>query len=211
VVLIENIKELYKLNYFPLNKAANVISRAFHDDPLYAYIIPDESDRKKYFPYIFKAFIWYCLHYGEVYATSNEIEGVSLWVPSEFAYITPERSWECGSEVFFYRLFPDGGKYLERLSITSVANKVHEKLLSEPHMYLMIIAVDPKFQRKGFGRKLLLPIMKNFDQNKMKCYLDTNKESNLSFYKNFGFKILKEFEIEDTGVTNWSMLRNPKI
>lgn len=208
MIIIENIQDLYKLNYVPLNKAAIVISRAFHNDPLYAYIIPDESERKKYFPYIFKAYIWYCLHYGEVYATSAEIEGVSLWVPSEFAYITPERSWECGDEVFFYRL---GKNYLERLSITSYANEVHEELLKEPHIYLMTIAVDPKFQRKGFGGKLLLPILDNLDKNKLKCYLDTNKESNLLFYKKFGFKVIKEFEIENTGLTNWSMVRFPKV
>lgn len=206
MIIIENVKELYNLNYIPLNKAANVISRAFYNDPLYAYIIPDESERKKYFPYIFKAYIWYCLHYGKVYATSDELEGVSLWVPSEFAYITPKRSYECGDEVFFSML---GKKYLERLSITSDANDVHEELLKEPHIYLMVLAVDPKFQRNGFGSRLLHPMMENLDKNNLKCYLDTNKESNLLFYKTFGFKVLKEFEIENTGVTNWSMLRIP--
>ena len=204
---MKNLQNLYQLKYIPLNKAAEIISRAFHDDPLYAYIIPDESEREKYFPYLFKAYIWYCLKFGEVYASSPNLEGIALWVPSEFAYITPERSKECGDEVFFYML---GKEYLERLSVTSHANIIHEQLIKEPHTYLLTIAVDPKFQRKGFGRKLLLPMMEYLDEINFKCYLDTNKESNVLYYQNFGFNVLKEFEIEDTGVLNWSMLRDPK-
>ena len=208
VLKMKNFRGLYQLKHIPLKKAAEMISRAFYDDPLYSHIIPDESDREKYFPYIFKAYIWYCLQYGEVYASSSNLEGIALWVPSEFAYITPERSKECGDDVFFYRL---GKKYLERLSITSHANDIHEQLITEPHTYLLTIAVDPKFQRKGFGRKLLLPMMEYLDESKLRCYLDTNKESNVSYYQNFGFKVLKQFEIEKTGILNWSMLRDPKI
>ncbi|MHA2393045.1 MAG: GNAT family N-acetyltransferase [Promethearchaeota archaeon] len=205
---MKNLKDLYHLPQIPLNTGAQIISEAFHDDPLYTYIIPDESERRKYFPYIFKAYIWYCLQFGEVYATSLNIEGIALWVPSEFSYITPKRSKECGDEVFFYML---GKKYLERLSITSFANEIHEKLITEPHMYLMTIAVDPKLQRRGFGRKLLTPMLEYLDDNNLKCYLDTNKESNIPFYQSFGFRILKKFEIEKTGILNWSMLRDPKI
>ncbi|MHA2280786.1 MAG: GNAT family N-acetyltransferase [Promethearchaeota archaeon] len=204
---MKNFQDLHQLKYIPLNKAGDVISRAFHDDPLYSYIIPDESERKKYFPYIFKAYIWYCLHFGEKYASSTNLEGSALWVPSKFAYITPERSKECGDEVFFYML---GKKYLERLSITSHPNEIHEELVKEPHTYLLTIAVDPEFQKRGFGRKLLLPMMEYLDEINRKCYLDTNKESNVKYYQNFGFSVLKEFEIENTGVTNWSMLRVPK-
>jgi ribosomal protein S18 acetylase RimI-like enzyme len=204
---MKNLQDLYQLKYIPLNKAAEVISRAFHDDPLYSYIIPDESERRRLFPYIFKAYIWYCLQFGEVYATSPNLEGITLWLPSKFAYITPERSKECGDEVFFYML---GKKYLERLSVTSHPNEVHEQLIKEPHIYLMVIAVDPKFQRKGFGGKLLLPMLDHLDRNNLKCYLDTNKKSNVLFYQNFGFRILKEFEIEDTKIINWSMLRDPE-
>ncbi|MFW9896226.1 MAG: GNAT family N-acetyltransferase, partial [Candidatus Thorarchaeota archaeon] len=151
--------------------------------------------------------IWYCLHFGEVYASSPNLEGIALWLPSEFAYITPKRSKECGDEVFFYVL---GKKYLERLSVTAHPNEIHEKLITEPHRYLMVIAVDPEFQKKGFGTKLLLPMMKTLDENNQKCYLDTNKESNVLYYQNFGFQVLKKFEIKNTGVTNWSMLRIPK-
>ncbi len=207
VLKMNNLRELYQLTNIPLNKAAEIISRAFHDDPLYEYIIPDEFERKKYFPYLFKAYIWYCLHFGKVYASSPNLEGIALWVPSKFAYITPERSKECGDEVFFYML---GKKYLERLSITSHANDIHEQLVKEPHTYLLTIAIDPKFQRKGFGRKLLFPMMEYLDQNNLKCYLDTNKESNVLYYQKFEFNVLKEFEIENTGIMNWSMLRIPK-
>ncbi|MBA7532545.1 hypothetical protein ES705_24771 [subsurface metagenome] len=53
-------------------------------------------------------------------------------------------------------------------------------------------------------------MMEYLDENNLKCYLDTNKESNVLYYQNFGFNVMKEFEIENTGIMNWSMLRNPK-
>jgi GNAT superfamily N-acetyltransferase len=197
---------LYQLKYVPVNESSEVLSRAFFDDPLYSHIIPDEFDRGKLFPYIFKAYTLYCLHYGEVYASSAKLEGFSLWIPSDKCFITPELAKACKISIYFYRL---GQQYLDRLAITEIPNKVHEELMDEPHMYLMVLGVDPEHQRKGFGSKLLIPKLKKLDALGMKCYLDTNKPGNVLFYQRHGFKVLREFKIGETGILNWSMVRDP--
>ena len=40
--------------------------------------------------------------------------------------------------------------------------------------------------------------------------MNTTKVSNVKYYQNFGITALKEFEIENKGVTNWLMLRVQK-
>ena len=203
---MSGLHDLFKLEGYPLRKAGDCISRGFHDDPLFSYIIPDENDRRKYNPYLFMGYIWYCLKFGEVYSTSSNLEGFACWLPSEFSHLNPERVKQCGADPFFLRI---GWDYLERLTITDQVIENHKQLITEPHMYLMVLCVDPKFQGKGLGKKLLNSMLKRLDNKNMKCFLDTNKRSNVDLYKRFGFDVIKEYELGDSKVINWSMLRKP--
>ncbi|MHA1727519.1 MAG: hypothetical protein ACTSWY_02155, partial [Promethearchaeota archaeon] len=129
---MNNLKDLLKIIGYPLRKAGDIISRGFHDDPLYSYIVSNENDRTKYFPYLFMGYIWYSLEFGEVYSTSTDLEGFALWLPSEVCRLTPERVKRCGADPFFIRI---GWDYLERLKITDQVIETHEQLITEPHMY----------------------------------------------------------------------------
>jgi hypothetical protein len=48
------------------------------------------------------------------------------------------------------------------------------------------------------------------DNEKMVSYLETNKASNVSLYKHYGFDLMKEELIPKTSVTHYSMVRSPK-
>ena len=135
---MNSFRNLLKINGYPLKKAGDVISRAFHDDPLYSHIIHDEDDRKKYFPYLFMAYILYSLEFGEMYSTSSNLEGLALWLPSGAAHFTPEQAKQCGADPFFMRI---GWDYLERLKINDQVIESHKQLITEPHMYLMVLCV----------------------------------------------------------------------
>jgi ribosomal protein S18 acetylase RimI-like enzyme len=205
---MNSFQNLLKLNGYPLKKTGDIISQGFHDDPLNSYLIPDENDRRKYYPYVYMGYLCYCLEYGEVYSTSSALEGFAFWLPSKVAHLTPERVKQCGADPFLLRI---GWDYLKRFEINDQVIETHQQLIGEPHMYLMILCVDPKFQGKGFGKKLLAPMLRRLDDEKMKCFLDTNNQSNVAFYQLFGFEIIKEYEIGDTKVINWAMLRKPII
>jgi len=47
----------------------------------------------------------------------------------------------------------------------------------------------------------------HLDRQNLPCFLDTNNEKNLPIYERFGFKILEEYQIPDTNLVNWAMLR----
>ena len=48
------------------------------------------------------------------------------------------------------------------------------------------------------------------DDEKMVAYLETNKESNVSLYKHYGFELKKEELIPKTTVTHYAMVRFPQ-
>jgi len=84
---------------------------------------------------------------------------------------------------------------------------VHQRLVPFKHWFLQTIGVSPKFQGKGFGSKLLRPMLSKIDKEYLPCYLETIDEKNVSIYERFGFKIIDKSIIPETEFTNWAMLR----
>ena len=59
----------------------------------------------------------------------------------------------------------------------------------EPHWYLSLLVVDPDWQRRGFGSRLIRPGLAAADEEGLPCYLETQKEANLAWYARFGFEL----------------------
>ena len=65
-----------------IQRASLVLGRAFHDDPLLSHLLPDPAKRASLSPKRFSCI----LRYGEVRATSSEMEGVAVWLPPQSAH-----------------------------------------------------------------------------------------------------------------------------
>ena len=81
------------------------------------------------------------------------------------------------------------------LSISSTPNKLYN------------LSVRKDAQGKGIASKLMRPMLTFCDNEKMVAYLETNKESNVSLYKHYGFELKKEEVIPKTNVTHYAMVR----
>ncbi|MDO9579913.1 MAG: hypothetical protein Q7J06_05025, partial [Bacteroidales bacterium] len=108
---IADLDKLVRLTKAQVRPAAGMLARAFQDDPLMAYFFPDASERENRLPYIFEFLIRYGILYGEVYATSPNLEGVAVWLPSEKVDMTPWRMIRSGDFSILFRL---GTKSLRR-------------------------------------------------------------------------------------------------
>jgi GNAT superfamily N-acetyltransferase len=75
--------------------------------------------------------------------------------------------------------------------------------------YLSIVAVDPKAQGQGLGRKLLEPTIAEADRASAMCYLGTFNPRNLSFYERLGFATEARFTEPTTGAGYALMVRYP--
>ena len=65
-------------------------------------------------------------------------------------------------------------------------------------------------QGKGFGSKLLRPMMQKFDNEKTICFLETQNPSNIPIYEKLGFEVAKEGIIPEANLHHWGMIRTPE-
>jgi ribosomal protein S18 acetylase RimI-like enzyme len=203
--LAERARGLIRLSKDQVGPASEVLTRAFFRDSKLTYLLPDEAARRELARHLFGFEIRYGMNYGRVYATSPGLEGLAVWLPSE------------KSEVTFWRAFRSGGMGLQKglgkeamdrlLSFSALVDEFHKKHAPDPHCYLFFIGVAPSFQGKGFGSRLIRPVLAALDRKKTACYLNTQNEKNISVYEHFGFQVVEQVTLPGTGIVHTGMLR----
>ena len=78
----------------------------------------------------------------------------------------------------------------------------------EPHVFVSLLAVDPRFQRGGRGRALLNAAIAAAVRLNVATYLDTANPDNLPYYRSFGFALTGEARLP-RGAPLWYLLRAP--
>lgn len=65
-----------------IQRAAELLARAFHDQPFGRFWEPDPERRMRVLHERFLRFVGSCYSCGEAYITADELVGVALWMPS---------------------------------------------------------------------------------------------------------------------------------
>jgi len=194
-----------RLTKAQIKPAAKVLAHAFQDDPLFAYFLPDTLERKDKLHHVFECLTRYGILYGEAYATSPNLEGVTVWFPPGRAEMTLWRTIRCGALSLYFKV---GRKVVSRvLSFFDYAFQVHSRHAPFPHWYGGILGVDPRFQGRGYMSALMKPILARIDQEHLPCYIETNNEENLPIHKHYGFEVVEVSTVPGSDVTHWAMLR----
>ena len=76
--------------------------------------------------------------------------------------------------------------------------------------YLYVFVTLPEFRGKGFGSKIMRPMLKYLDDNNQDCYLETLLPINVGIYQNYGFELKEEVKVPNTDLTLYAMLRTAK-
>ena len=79
---------LHKIHKKDIPKASAVLADAFQHDPLWNKFFEGESHFDLKFRACFETPIRFCYTFGEVYATSKNLEGIAAWVPGNLSYMT---------------------------------------------------------------------------------------------------------------------------
>lgn len=87
----------------------------------------------------------------------------------------------------------------------------------EPHWYLNMLATHPDWQRRGLGVMLMREVFAIADSEGVGCYLETETEENVAYYRRHGFEVRTEWDLAtDTevdvsaGPHQWGMWRAPR-
>jgi len=196
---------LLRLTLRERDAATAVLGRAFAEYELLRYYFQDKTQRRAVADTFGFIALSIGLKYGEVYASSEKLEGVAAWLPPGKAFFG---GWQIIRSVPLSILFRFGRQGAGRLrAYGRYIDNVHRKLVPYPHWYLQIIGVDPANQGQGFSSRLLRPVLKRIDREQMPCYLETNTGKNVTIYRRFGFEVVSEDKIPGTEVTSFAMLR----
>lgn len=76
----------------------------------------------------------------------------------------------------------------------------------EPHVFVSLLAADPRHQRGGRGRALLTAAIEEAEALGVPCHLTTANPANLPYYRSFGFVVTGESPLP-RGAPLWSLLR----
>lgn len=206
-----SLNDIIRLSKSDIKPASKTLALAFRHEPIFRYVIPDLYDREKISSHLFEMSLRYCTSYGEVYATSLRLEGVALWLPSENTEMTLWRIIRTSGLSFLKDVFLASKSqreiYSRVMSFFDYTSSLHKRHAPFPHWYLMFIGVDPKFQGRGYGSKLLKVMLARLDKEHLSCYLENGDERNVPIYEHLGFKVLEETKLPGTESKIWAMLR----
>jgi len=201
---------LYKVQKRDIVQASHVLADAFQRDPVWNKIYEGESDIEKRFRALFEGGVRYCLKYGEVYAPSEDLEGVIGLVPGEYADTTWWRAIRSGTMSVGMRMGLNTAKKV-RTVFKPITEDRHEHMAGHTFLYLLVLGVATEMQGKGFGRKLIGAAIEKSEREGLLLYLETSEEENIKMYEHFGFRLLKTVTIPIVDLPMWEMVREPKV
>lgn len=164
-----------------LPQVGRVLAAAFDDDPVWDWMAgpsPHRADRAARW-FTTEAAIAFAGH-GEVWV-DDEVRGAAIWFP-------PAR-WRSGPAETARLAVPSIRFFRSRLPralrTLTVLERAHPR---DEHWYLAYLGTDPATQGKGVGSALLAEKLRQADDEGLPAYLESSKESNISFYRRHGFK-----------------------
>jgi ribosomal protein S18 acetylase RimI-like enzyme len=185
--------------------AAHVISQAFVDDPLCAFMLPFRRTRTKTLYKFFHAYGVVSIKNNRGYGAGDPLQAVAYWkLPDQASMSISVKSLSIFIPLLF-TFYPIG--YLRAKAVLSQQEALHQKYADEPHFYLDNIGVLPTARGKGLSSKLIRPFLEMADSQGTIVYTDTVTRSNVALYEHFGFQCVEESAIAGTGLTVWALRR----
>ena len=142
-----------------------------------------------------------------IYADSEALNGFAIWLPPGFTGSKTVPFLLHGGLSLIARCGP--GIISRLLTYETHAMKLKEKYTGNFDWYLYNLSVSPKSQGKGLATKLLSPMLNFCDGENIVCYLETNKQSNVTLYEHFEFHLSEQGLIPKSDVMHYAMKREP--
>lgn len=189
-----------------IGRLAVVLARAFYDDPVNSWMLPDDRTRLRS---LTRAFAGLARHHflprggSEVARRDGIVGATTLWDPPgmrtssrlERLAVMPTMLWAFRSRI------PAAMQLMELME------KHHP---TEPHWYLMLIGSDPSVRGGGLGQALMSSRLDRCDAERVPAYLENSNPNNESYYLRFGFEVTGEIKLPGGGPTMWPMWREPR-
>ena len=190
------------------SETANVLAAAFCANPGFRAGLPgiDDATRERKLRPLFRSFVRTCLGHGEpsIVLDGGHVVGASLcYGPG---------AYPLSLGVWLQNIaggLPLGPRAALRLALIDAwMRKGHR---AEPHWYLFMLGVEPRYHGRGFGGALLRRLSERADRDGMPAYLETDKPENVPLYKRFGYVVTEEAQLREvSSLRMWRMVRSAR-
>jgi ribosomal protein S18 acetylase RimI-like enzyme len=201
----------YKLQKEDIQKAGVALADAFQNDSIWKLFFKEEATlgQKGLF---FETPVRYCIKYGKIYATSEQLEGIAAWVPGSYADITTWRIIQSGALISGIKAVRACTKLAQQQEqIFKPLNEARKNNMEgREYIYLLIIGISSAFQGQGLGRKLIKALIVESTQTGIPVYTETQSEKNVSFYESLGFKTISKITLPIIDLPHWELIREPE-
>ncbi|WP_448420933.1 GNAT family N-acetyltransferase [Mycolicibacterium sp. XJ1819] len=184
---------------------STVLARAFYDDPVMVWMLPDGAGRRHALRLMFAAMIrHHFLHTGgaEV-ARGGHVGAAALWDPPGQWRNTRRQGLLMMPG--FIRAFGLRARRGQQIAALMKANHPEE-----PHWYLAVIGSDPTVRGAGYGHAVMRSRLDRCDAEYAPAYLESSNPDNIGYYQRFGFEVTGEITLPDGGPKMWPMWRDPR-
>jgi ribosomal protein S18 acetylase RimI-like enzyme len=197
---------LYLVQKKDLKRLAEVAADAYRDYPLHNWLTKGKYDAKAS-ELIMQISLKTMTEDAVIYADSEEINGFAVWLPFGF---NGNKALPFLINGGLRLIFHSGLGIIGRLlTYETYAMNLKKSFTENYDWYLYNLSVKSSAQGKGIAGRLMRPMLQFCDDERMVSYLETNKESNVSMYRHYGFDLMKEELIPKSTVTHYAMVRKP--
>jgi hypothetical protein len=186
------------------------LARAFYDDPLFSFFLPQRVRQSRALLAFMGAGIKDTRRFDEVWVAKRDgkVAATAAWLPPG-AY---PRSAARAALTYLSAAptFAATGRRIPiALRLFGELDKVHERVMPEPHWYLVLLGTDPCFFRTGAGSAALEPVLTRSDIEGTPAYLETQKEENLAYYARHRFEVVQTIDVKGCPPL-WALRRDPR-
>ncbi len=175
------------------------LAAAFEDDPVFGWVLPDESSRLGRLTRFFRLELRrVVLPRGRVWTAAQET-GASLELPPG-AWRMP-----AGTQLMHGPAFVSvfGSRLPRTMALLMLLERRHVR---DPHYYIPYVGVAPGSQGHGLGTALLRPTLERCESEGLPAYLEATSARNAALYERLGFMATGELRLRGSPPL-WPMLR----
>lgn len=181
-------------------RAIQSLARAFHTDPAFLWMFPDERTRAARLERFF-AWVLDDMARSDLILTGEGGGAVTVWrLPGHATAQRPRSLRE-----LFLGLSIFGTRLVRAMELAAAIQ--HHLPAGQDYLYLNFAAVDPALQGRGLGPQTIQRGLETADRLGVPTCLETCTPHNVALYRRMGFDVIQHWNVPKGGPAFWTMSR----
>lgn len=204
---MEKAIKVFDITKDEITLAAESLSRAFENDPMLRWLIPEDDHYQQAAAPLFETWVKYTVLYGKAFRTEN-FESIALrkkpgdlklsfWRVLRSGMIKTPKI--LGKEAFNRLMWMDN----------ALVEQKKKNMGDRPYWYCWILGTDPQFQKQGFGSAVMQHTFDLAKQDGLPCYLETVNPASKTVHEKKGYQLLSQIPLQGSGHELFMMLKKP--